>query len=465
MTKNIKNISPKTKILFWGNQSKREIYIINSIIKELKNVNSCIDVKVMFDEMDTNSYWEAILYKPNIIITYPITTDYQIRNYIITKLLINPIIICYTTEGIFDYKNPEVFRLFLGMYDYPSWLVDYHFFWGRKVANLLGREMINRKRIESWKQIKVVGYPMYEEGIYKGDLSFVEENIRIQNERKKYTKCVMFATGFHCANVTKNDISGLADVVNVKNVNTKEFREEVNKYYDEIVEPLSEYRNQYIDCICKLAMDNDNILFLVKLHPLEIEQLIANRANPYKQMQEYKNIVLLDKNIPLKVYLDYIDIFFHYGSTTGLEAYIHGVPTVQLQPMHKHIFLETTFESTRIIMINKYKEIEDICKKGIKFVHIQSVKKYLYDFMNYRFEIPYTPSKEIAHSILSSKKWSKVDIASAYVKKNILNNNEIVSKIVEDLIINFHKNQIKGICKDIYYYLKWIVIKYFCKLI
>ena len=74
-------------------------------------------------------------------------------------------------------------------------------------------------------------------------------------------------------------------------------------------------------------------------------------------MKNIENIHILKTDYPIGLYLNYCDLFIHYGSTTGIEAYLYSIPTIQLLPEKSNRWLKEYFESTVVCKVDEYKSI------------------------------------------------------------------------------------------------------------
>lgn len=374
----------KKRVLFLANKYQREKYIVRFIVSELqKDINFEFVWKEVYSSKGYNRYSDLICFKPDIIWTFPITNNNQVLELSILKFLFNPIILTYTTEGVWDFDNQEQREMCIGYYDYSCNLIDYQCYWGTKLRDIIGTELINKGRMKNFNQLLTVGYPLYDRDKYSEEKKFEFENNRIKVLTSRYNKVVMVVTGFHCGWVTKEQVKRLPDVVNQHETDLTKINECVEEYWKTLVLPFREFQEKYIDEIVKLAKAEKNVLFLIRMHPLEKAWLKhPNVINPYtEKMNNIENIHILKTDYPIGLYLNYCDLFIHYGSTTGIEAYLYSIPTIQLLPEKSNRWLKEYFESTVVCKVDEYKSIQKVVHEGIEFKKNDDLDKYLYEVM------------------------------------------------------------------------------------
>lgn len=399
------------KILFLYNNYEREHTIIELICCKLENKKV-----VTFREgiTDKDLIKKIFRIRPNIVFTFPITTQIQIDVYRILKIFFHSVIITYTTEGLLDYHNKECVKLWSGFYNYPCTLVDYHIYWGRLAAKYIGYELYKQRKLIGKYQIKVLGNPMYEK-VYK-------EDKRLEKIYKDSRNKILILTGFHTSLYTKQDFIYAQDVVNIMGKSKKEilYDESLTKFC-EASSSEKEYCEKYIQHIIEAAAANPDILFIVKLHPQEIliNKEYPNKIEYLKRLENIENIYVLNKSIPIGTLLPYCKLMVHYGSTTALEAYIYKVPTLKLELTKvKNEFMAETQRLTESTFyadideenaISKY--VTELKTRGNLFNESIIIQRQLYDYMDYVDEKNYKPSEKIANFLCGHLKYHKMCIS------------------------------------------------------
>lgn len=333
-------------------------------------------------------YTNAYKYSPDMIITFLPRTSHVSDFLTLMKYMNHSIIIAIPTEGLMSLDYNQMQRL-VGLNSYSANLVDYYYFWGKSMADQAGKALLEQKKVLSRDQIRVFGYLPYEKDMikrYRKSSPILKEIVKKKDE---YERTVMFVTGFMGADITIEEMA-IEGSLNIRDKDAIELcrkRIEINKYY----------RDNYIDILKRSAEKYKNIFFLVKMHPVEIESMARGGKGLYDELKQYSNIMLLDKPEPISNFLDYIDLFIHYGSTAALEAYIYKIPTVQLINDHPEIFPNSCgvsyFESTKQINISNSEEFFSAIEKGIDYVNLEETDKTLKGLMNYDVNSPYHPSQ------------------------------------------------------------------------
>ena len=392
--------------MFLYNNLERERVNIEFVKEELELLGN----KVHMMHLASGDILRKLLkIRPDIIVTFPITTQNQIYIYTFAKIICGSIIVTFTTEGLIDFENQENLALSAGIYDYSDKLIDYHTFWGVPVAEKLGAILQEQNKLCDVKRIKVFGNPMYEKGRV---LEYYGRDEIVQKLGKKNQKKVLVLSGFHASNYDKKEILNAQDIINADNCD----EEQMDKILDSFrIQRL--YLDKYIDNILFAAQENPDILLLVKLHPQEILMYKGNRKLPYlEKIENIDNIMVVKESIPIGVLLSQVDFMVHYGSTVDLEAYIYGVPTLKLEweAENKMFFVE----GIRLTESTYYEDVRDktaidkyirLLKKSVSlFRENKNVEKQLYECMNYKLNQEYYPSREFAIFLNSINKKNKL---------------------------------------------------------
>ncbi len=400
------------KILFLYNNYEREHVNIERISKELQKKKG---IKVyQISCMDKDLPKRLLQLRPHIIVTYPITTYIQIYMYMLAKICCRSLIVTFTTEGLIDYYDKEVLKLWAGAYDYSPTLVDYHIFWGRALAKHLGRELHIQNKVLAKSQIKIAGNPMYEK---EWGCSSPEARQLMRDRRSK----VLALTAFSRILYTKQDLINAQDIVNVQGRRKDEIvRDETFVQYMEAIEKERAYCEKYIAHIVNAARRHKEILFIVKLHPHEIESIKAGRRKMkyLEPLRQFENIKLIEKSIPISELLPLSRLMIHYGSTVDLESYLYKTPTLKLE--QRDIVNRYMTESKRLTASTYYEDIDEVgvLEKYMErieagdnlFQRNREVEKQLYEYMNYVPGKSYRPSKEVADFLSGRLKFHKLKI-------------------------------------------------------
>ncbi|KPA10306.1 hypothetical protein MHK_009492, partial [Candidatus Magnetomorum sp. HK-1] len=229
------------------------------------------------------------------------------------------------TEGIIlTHDLINLCPLFAGKDDYGNNLVDHEIFWGHSSAELIGKLLMKQNKLSSINRIHYLGAPPF-------------EDYDIPNEIPQYMNCklnkfsrqntLLIVTGFQYAEYSDNDILVAGDLVDQ---NSKTFKDDYLNWLS-YVSKCKIFRHMWIRSIIFSAERNPEYLFIVKVHPLEINVLKERKLNPYEILNKYKNVLLIIEPIPLKNIIQQCSLLFHYGSSSMLEAYLNKVPSVYVE--------------------------------------------------------------------------------------------------------------------------------------
>lgn len=396
------------RIFFLYNNYEREHSNIDLICKKLETKNV---VTFRGGITDKNIVNQLFRIRPHIIFTFPITTQIQVELYTMAKLFFHSEIITFTTEGLIDYHDEEVVKVWAGFYRYSPTLVDYHVYWGHYAAKYIGQELHRQNKVVGKHQIKVFGNPMYEK-VYSNENKIVEFQ---HDERIK----VLILTGFHAATYSRKDYIHANDIVNTNQKSKKDILNDkiLNKYCN-CAEEEKIYSEKYIQHIINAANKNPDVLFAVKLHPQEI---LIKKNNPRKinylySLQGIDNIQIIEESIPIGELMPYFKLLVHYGSTVDLEAYTYKVPTLKIEI--RNVNNNFLVEANRLTESTFYADIDepDAISKFIDELKIKEnlfrsnsiTEKQLYGYMNYLNKESYKPSMEIAEFLCSNLKFHKL---------------------------------------------------------
>lgn len=397
------------QVLFLYHVKEREI-IINQMMAECLQKQEIAE-EIIIENFE-NVYINAYKYSPNMIVTFLPRTSRASDFLTLMKYMNHSIIIAIPTEGLMSLDYNQMQRL-VGLNSYSANLVDYYYFWGESMADQAGKVLLEQEKVLSRNQIRVFGYLPYEKDMMKRFRKDSPLLKKVVKRKDGYEQTVMFVTGFMGADITIEEMvtEGSINVRDKKTIELGKKRIEINKYY----------RDSYIGILKKAAEKYRNILFLVKVHPVEIESMSREGKRPYDELKYYSNIILIDKPEPISEFLDYIDLFIHYGSTTALEAYIYKIPTVQLINDHPEIFPNSCgvsyFESTKQIKISNAEEVFSILEKGINYVNLDGTNKILKGLMNYDVNAPYSPSQILSDFFINISAKTLLTFSDREVRK------------------------------------------------
>lgn len=356
--------------------------------------------------------------RPQIVVTFPITILVQIEIFTIIKKLLGSIIVTFTTEGLLNFNDRNsIIKLWAGNYDYSPDLVDYHVYWGKLQAQKIGKELFLQHKLKSSKQIRVFGNPMYE----KEKIQSLFPHAKYDSVRQGWKNSILILTGFFLSEYTLKDIINAQDIVNIKGRTKKQIlADPVVKETLEAVDNEKIYCQKYIDAILDAAGQNEDTLFVIKLHPIEI-QLKRNKKEPeyIKRLKNIKNIFVIDDSWPIGGVLCHCSLMVHYGSTVDLEAYMYEVPTLKLE--YNIPYNGLLCSTIRLTSSTYYENIDDKhiidkyvkgMKNGtVKFKKNEQTEKQLEMIMNYKMGCEYNPSAQMAQFLCSNLHKNKLHLS------------------------------------------------------
>lgn len=406
------------RLLFLYNNWDREHVIIEIFARKIKQN---LDIKCYkVGMLDADLIKKIMQVRPNLVITFPVGSYRQIVVYEFIKKMYSSIIMTYTVEGYLDLQNDEQVKMFCGVFDYSSSLIDYNLFWGSKVSEVLGSKLLEQNKVKSKEQIVVIGNPLYEKHEIAKLYSKNQYVQTMKRERKKYQKAILIATGFHGGSYELKDLVSVGDVVDIKGKSKQEILHDpmIKKYYD-AAEKEKIYRKEYISKIIESAEKYPEVLFIVKYHPQEIMRIRIGQPNWVRYLnilRGHKNIVIVDRNIPIGAILPCCDFLVHYGSTVDMEAYIYKIPTlkfkmesdndfmVQSSDKFSATYIENIFGGSLDPYIDMLLEDKNLFKENTE------KEKDLNDYMNYKTNQEYTPSQNLVDFLSSNLEYSKIDL-------------------------------------------------------
>lgn len=384
-------------ILFYYNNYERECRIIRFISDELKKHESDMIISLLQADCGIDTLFRVIELKPDIIFTFPITTEYQSVQYSYIKLLINPYIICFSTEGFFILDENGGFDDQLGYYDYGENVIDEFIAWGRKPAGIYDKGLKKEGKIKQNDTINYFGYPLYERNkIECDDNNIITDFIK----SKKSERNILVLTGFDGAEYDREAIINCEDLIDKK----LEFAEREKKIDETITlcKNIKRFREDYLELICKLAKKHPDWGFWVKLHPHEIKTRTTSpdKAFDYeKYFNKFDNIHVISQNVPISGLLIQCDVLIHYGSTAFMESYIYEKKDLLLVGRNEK---RTQRNMTQCCMyVDEFDRIDEYLGND-GFISDINIDNFIFEWMNYKKGEKYEPSRKIAEFILNT---------------------------------------------------------------
>ncbi len=409
---------------------EREYMILDILKQQLEKYDVIVEYG---DYMDMGKCLE---FCPDIIVTHPIRTNTDTCILSTMKLATGAVLIPMTVEGYYDLDNLQNVLRMVGTDPCPADLIDYFIMWGEKNRNIEGLQLLAFNKLHSLEQIKVFGYIPYEKDKileYSKATDCYDGYLKWKNNFERIIVCV---TGFIFA---ENTIDNLRmEKTFTSNEGSEAYNKEV-EYYERLIEFQKKYRDQYVNDIIQLARQCSNIGVAVKLHPVEIKLLRQNKLVYYEKLRGYNNILLVDTPFPLSVILNDAELLVHYGSTTSLEAYIFGVPTLLRSADGYLTGNKNMYLYTDEVCIYDFNTFAEKIKNGIAFQVDKKMEDVLFDSFNWRKDAPYHPSEQIAEFLNNDLHAKRVNI------KELLKNEFVIENYMRGVRTCIYKSLLQAL--------------------
>lgn len=393
------------KIVLVLNKPNREMEIMKSIKREILALHP--DAQVEIWEMCTPVFNDDVLkFRPNVILTFPFTCTGFAAWYYIFKFRFGCKILSLRAEGVVDFKSDYLIQWAVGFDHYGKHLVDYELFWGEKVAFAVGKLLVQENKLSSLDRVKTVGYPRLESYF---DVNYAPPALpeRLADKIKGYRKkdILFFVTGFHLANYSRQDLFDARDL-------------DAENKVDELLEAVEiskRYRAVWTEQVLETARQNPNMLIILKKHPIE------KREN-YAVLESVPNILYVYEDIEIQHLLPWAGLFFHYGSTSIVDSYLAGVPSVYVySKANKHWYADMNFPASRRCDVSQITAlVREHTEQSIPFVLTNEIKASLKDIFDIEEGKAYMPSHRIAELTLSPEPPQQIPWTDRYLWRSLL---------------------------------------------
>lgn len=309
-------------LLLVMNKREREGLIMRKIAHWAKTFDPAAVIRIIHYSKPT-LLQEALTFNPQVMLIFPMTSTGTSRLPTILKAVCGTTVVTLETEGGTGYDTSHGYlKQFVGYDRYSSDLIDYSLYWGPHDARHIGGLFLAEGKIASPERNLTFGYPLYE--VYASQDLLTREQDRlapsIQEELDKYPddKRLLFVTGFHTADYTREDCINAADLFDTETDYTKELETVLLR-----VEREKLRRGQWIRAIRSLVERRPDIQCVIKIHPIEIALKKARGANHYEALAALPNVALIsDIDATVCQLLSRSKALVHYGSTVVAESYL-----------------------------------------------------------------------------------------------------------------------------------------------
>ncbi len=402
------------KICIFYHVPERELDSCLMIADEIRKLRP--NVKISIQEFSKGIIF-SLIHKPDIILTIPPRDKYASTQLTIVKRVTGCAVLSLLTEGYYQELSEEKVQINVGTQEYSPYLVDKYLFWGEKTRECFVKILKANNKISDESRSQTVGYVYYDKDNVESFFKGKKLPVGLQKWKDNYNKRILVLTGFPRAEYTHTDLISMCDYkyYGVKG-KEEEYAQEV-KAWDALRQKHRQYREKYLNCVIELAQCHPDIGILVKLHPVELQDFLEGKKYQcYQELEKYNNIILLRESVLLGRILPYVDTLVHYGSTSGLEAYIYNIPTVQLYdssiPEKAYEPGFCIYDSTVKLDVNDTGVFEEVVSAKIVPRSLKSTERILEEQFNWTEDnkAAYHPTKTYAKIILDSfGKGQKID--------------------------------------------------------
>jgi len=391
------------RILFILNKPNRELAIMNAICREIAALAPQTETKVI--PYDGSFVDEVVAFRPDVVLTFPMTSVTLAAPYYIFKHLFGTRVCCFRAEGIIDPSSPSSVANHVGYDRYGPTLIDGEIFWGPGPAKLIGDALVASNKLSSMERVKWFGYPRLERYFGVPPADGADElpaavAARLAKHGREHT--VLFATGFHFANYNREMIFAAKDL-------------DAENRCDELlsmIEEVKRFRAGWIEAISRTAGENPELLFVLKKHPIE-------KREDYAALEDLPNVLYVWQDIDIGDLIERAGIFFHYGSTSLADTYLASVPAIYVYSREagcRNWFPDMGWPSAQSVPADAIPgAVRDFRTGRIVYDNNDPRVKAVLDFnFNIREGEPYRPSRKIAEFLLQDGSPQRVALLDRY---------------------------------------------------
>ncbi|MBS0171434.1 MAG: hypothetical protein JSR62_13865 [Nitrospira sp.] len=353
-------------------------------------------------------FYESVFqFRPDAILTFPFTSVGFAKLYYNFKRKLGCRIVCFRAEGILDIRGDEKNIEWTVGYDrYGKYLVDYELFWGPEMASVIGERLLSLGKISSASRVIPVGYPRLEkyfQAEQRGQSS-LPDRIALKLSQYPRDRVLLFLTGFHLANYSAQNL------LDAKDLDAENRMDELL----EAVERSKRYRAEWTKAVRHCCEQYGEALVILKKHPNERREDYAAL-----EIQGADNFVYAYEDFDLDQLVERAGVMVHYGSTSVVDAYLCGIPTVYVAPDQPILwFTDLGFINSRHITLREIPATVGAYLNGeVKFSHDSRLEAILSGAFNIWPERPYQPSLEIAKILVRPEPAQRIPLSDRYLWK------------------------------------------------
>jgi surface carbohydrate biosynthesis protein len=393
------------KIALIVNKPEREAEVLGWLSEKMISNNPSTEVRVI-NFFSSSFVLEVLDFNPQLILTFPFTAVSLSSPIYLLKYLLGCKIICLRTEGVYNVRLSDGCN-HTGLDKYGSDLVEYEIFWGDSLRKSVGEKLFEQNKIQDLSQCVTLGSPyldIYTNKRRLGNIkkSHLPESLKCALD-DDYCKVYLILTAFHLADYSDEEFFVAGDLIDTTQANVQQQVSTLQEYRHW----TSYSRNTLIEKLIALSQKNLDKLFIVKLHPCEIQTYQHKSIDPYQKLRHFSNICVIDEPIRIASVIQVSDLMVHYGSTAMYEAYLLQKPSCFLRFKELSTFLrnsdsnlfvlEPFAESEREVDVQ---ELETVVSETIQFQKNPEIEEQLKMLFDLDINQNYQPLDKISKFLL-----------------------------------------------------------------
>jgi hypothetical protein len=400
------------KILLVTNKAEREGKIMARIAQWIRHFMPAASVLTL-NYCAADALSQSLAFNPDVLLMFPLTAKGNSRFPVLVKACCGSTIVTLETEGGTGYDTrPSYIKQFVGYDEFDERLVDYALYWGWHDAQHIGGMFLKECKISDASRNVIFGYAPYEvyfsKELQREEASKLPHDIRARLAGFADSERLLFVTGFHTADYSRQDCINAADLFDTSRDYSKELEAVLLR-----VDREKRRRDAWIGKIVALAQAHPHIQFIVKHHPIEDVLFKRTGTDHYGIFSQYPNILsIYDSNVNTYQLLSRSKALVHYGSTVVAETYLQRRRSVfvycnELHGDYLELYRQSCdpkgWPSTHATTIDAlHTAVDAILAEGeLDCDPPSGAARVLHDFFNIKDPARYTPSRGIAEFLLA----------------------------------------------------------------
>lgn len=392
------------------NYAEREKLSMECIARQIMLLDPQSSVLIV-EYRDPEHMAKLLAFQPETLLMFPLTARTLAYIPYIMKAAFRTRILFYRTEGIFIANTPDRVRFMAGQGRYGPCCTDGELFWGDAHAAEISNLLYQQKKLSSPTQrTGIVGHVPFGAD-FAAKLAPLPHDILDRVRAFPRNRILLFLTGFHFADYTPADIRRAQDIIPQNCSDISSFMRDIQI----CINGTKALRNSWIKSILSIAIENPDLLLIVKPHPLEFVQKQDQNFDYYEEFfSGIPNILYLQENYHIISLLQEVGALIHYGSTSAAFSYRYNIYTIfadypelfeSIKDKEGMVYYDDIGlgGDSRVhikdlpLFIKKHKQIFD------RYEQRQEVLDILKSFFHYLPDQKISPSQIIARILLTSE--------------------------------------------------------------